>query len=84
MRFEKQVETICCLEDLLHGELMFESTEDLLKAIQACDKQSRLKGYQILKCINKLEDINVSAVVINIKINDAVCELCLSPKHDEN
>lgn len=33
MRFEKQVETICCLEDLLHGELMFESTEDLLKAI---------------------------------------------------
>jgi hypothetical protein len=31
-----------------------------------------------------LEDMSVSAVVINVKINDAVCELYLSPKHHEN
>ena len=47
-RSEKQIETTCTISDLLRGKIMFNTVDDLAKAIDACDKLCHLRGYQIL------------------------------------
>jgi threonine dehydrogenase-like Zn-dependent dehydrogenase len=47
-RAKNKTETTCAISDLLRGKIMFESVEDLAKAIDACDNLCKLKGYKIL------------------------------------
>jgi hypothetical protein len=53
-REQAKVETTCGISDLLRGKVMFNSVEDLAKAIDACDKLCLLKGYKILELDNRL------------------------------
>jgi S-ribosylhomocysteine lyase LuxS involved in autoinducer biosynthesis len=47
-RGKQQVETTCEISDLLRGKIMFDSIDDLAKAVDACDKLCHLRGYEIL------------------------------------
>ena len=53
-RKEKKIETTCAISDLLRGKIMFNTVDDLAKAIHACDKLCHLCGYQILELDNRL------------------------------
>jgi hypothetical protein len=83
-REQAKVETTCGISDLLRGKVMFNSVEDLAKAIDACDKLCLLKGYKILELDNRLSKPQTRDVVLKIQVNEAVCELQLAMKQDES
>jgi hypothetical protein len=72
-RSNTKTETTCAISDLLRGKLMFENVEDLAKAIDACDKLCKLKGYDILELDNRLTKKQTMDVVLKIQVNEAVC-----------
>jgi hypothetical protein len=52
---------------------MFNTIEDLSKAIEACDKICHIKGYYILELDNRLSKPQTMDVVLKIKVKEAVC-----------
>jgi hypothetical protein len=83
-RSKSQTETTCGISDLLRGKIMFNTVEDLAKAIDACDKICQLKGYEILELDNRLSKKETMDVVLKIQVNEAVCEFQLAMKQDES
>lgn len=81
-RSKNQVETTCAISDLLRGKIMFNTVEDLAKAIDACDKLCKLRGYEILELDNRLSKPQTMDVVLKIKVNLAVCEFQLAMRQD--
>lgn len=61
---------------------MFKTIDDLSKAIDACDKLCKLKGYQILQLNNRLSKIQTMDVVLKIQVNEAICEFQLAMVQD--
>ena len=72
-RTANKVETTCAISDLVRGKIMFDSIEDLRKAIDACDKLCHLRGYQIIELDNRLAKPQTMDVVLKIKVNEAIC-----------
>jgi hypothetical protein len=81
-RAKNKTETTCGISDLLRGKIMFETVEDLAKAIDACDNLCKLKGYNILELDNRLTKKQTMDVVLKIQVNEAVCEFQLAMKQD--
>lgn len=54
-RIENKVETICSLNDLLTGKIMFETVDALKKALIAADELCFQKGYNIISMENRLD-----------------------------
>jgi hypothetical protein len=81
-REKNKIETTCSISDLLRGKLMFDTLEDLGKAVKACDKLCHLKGYTILELDNRLSKPQTKDVVLKIQVNEAVCEFQLAMKQD--
>jgi hypothetical protein len=52
---------------------MFNTVEDIAKAVDACDKMCHLKGYNILEVDNRLSKPQTQDVVLKIQVGDAVC-----------
>jgi hypothetical protein len=63
---------------------MFNSIEDLAKAVEACDKLCHLRGSEILELDNRLSKPQTMDVVLKIRINKAVCEFQLAMRQDES
>jgi hypothetical protein len=84
VRARNKTETTCGISDLLRGKLMFNTVEDLAKAIDACDKLCKLRGYKVLELDNRLSKKQTMDVVLKIQVNEAVCEFQLAMKQDES
>jgi hypothetical protein len=63
---------------------MFDSVDDLSKAIEACDRICHQRGYEILELDNRLTKRETIDVVLKIKIRAAVCEFQLAMRQDES
>lgn len=83
-REKNKLETTCTISDLLRGKLMFNTVEDVAKAVDACDKMCHLKGYNILEVDNRLSKPQTQDVVLKIQVGDAVCQFQLALKQDES
>jgi hypothetical protein len=83
-RQAKQVETTCGISDLVRGKIMFNSVDDLAKAIDACDKLCHLRGYEVLELDNRLSKPQTMDVVLKIRVKEAVCEFQLAMRQDES
>jgi hypothetical protein len=83
-REKNKEETACGISDLLRGKLMFNTVEDLAKAVDACDKLCQLKGYAVLELDNRLAKPQTQDVVLKIQVGEAVCEFQLAMKQDES
>jgi S-ribosylhomocysteine lyase LuxS involved in autoinducer biosynthesis len=69
---------------LVRGKIMFDSVENLTKAILACDMLCNLRGYEILELDNRLTKPQTMDVVLKIRVGEAVCEFQLAMKQDES
>lgn len=67
---------------MVRGKIMFNTVDDLAKAIEACDKLCHLRGYKILELDNRLTKKQTMDVVLKIQIKEAVCEFQLAMKQD--
>jgi hypothetical protein len=83
-RGKKQIETTCAISDLLRGKIMFDTVEDLGKAVEACDRLCHLRGYEILELDNRLSKPQTTDVVLKIRVKEAVCEFQLAMRQDES
>jgi S-ribosylhomocysteine lyase LuxS involved in autoinducer biosynthesis len=63
---------------------MFNTVEDLAKAVEACDKLCHLRGYEILELDNRLSKPQTMDVVLKVKVKEAVCEFQLAMRQDES
>jgi hypothetical protein len=81
-RKRNSIETICQLSDMIKATIQFNSLDHLKKAIQALDATCYLKNYTILAMQDRLTLPLFEDVVLNIQVEETVCELCLSLKKD--
>ena len=63
---------------------MFETKDNLRKAIAAIDEICKELGYDVIEMDDRLAKKQTQDVVFKIQIKDAVCEFQLAMKQDES
>ncbi len=61
---------------------MFNSLQDLAKAVKICDIYCKSHGYEVIELDNRLTKPQTLDVVYKIEIKNAVCEFQLAMKQD--
>lgn len=79
----QKIETKFTISDLIRGKCVYNTVEDLLKAVRVVDGYCKVMGYDIVELDNRLMKPQTQDVVFKVRINDAVCELQLAMKQNE-
>lgn len=82
-RKEKGIPTFCELSDLLRAKIMFDSTVNLKKALNAADELCLKNGFKIIEMENRLDKEQTQDYVLKIDIRGTICELQLAMEVDE-
>ncbi len=67
------METQFTISDLLRARCLYNSVDDLIKAVRVVDNYCKTFSYEVVELDNRLSKPQTQDVVFKIKIGEAVC-----------